>query len=471
MKRHFLALLVLFGCGLFNAIAQTDKSIQHQVGILLADWQMQGAHLSLSVNDAKTGKSIYSFEDHKTRIPASTLKLFTTSCALDILGSDYRFKTPVYFTGVIRDTVLIGDIIIKGVGDPTIASSLLKQDSQLKDIASNIVTELKKQGARSLKVNIRADQSAYSFNPLPTSWIWADIGNYYGASVHAINIYENKLELHFKTGVKGTPAILAATKPEYIKDKYELKYDLISQGLVDSGFVYSAPYGKTIFIEGHIPYNRDPFILKASLPDPGETFLHVLKVELQSHGWCMDSCNVASTFDSIPFLNSKNLLTTIVSPPLYQIVNKTNHISHNMFAEAMLKHLGWIKYGYGSTQNGIKVLNDWISKNGLDSDNFFFDDGSGLSRGNYLTTYMQNQLLTKAYNFKWFNDFYNSLPEFNRANWRLKSGYISKARSYSGYIKAKNGDLLAVSIVVNNFKGSPTEIKNKLIKVLESIDQ
>jgi len=50
--------------------------------------------------------------------PASTMKLFTTLAALELLGPAYRWKTEAYAAGELRDGVLDGDLVLKGYGDP-----------------------------------------------------------------------------------------------------------------------------------------------------------------------------------------------------------------------------------------------------------------------------------------------------------------------------------------------------------------
>ena len=53
-------------------------------------------------------------------VPASTTKLFSTAAALDALGPDYRFTTPVYRTGSLSaDGTLAGDLILVASGDLT----------------------------------------------------------------------------------------------------------------------------------------------------------------------------------------------------------------------------------------------------------------------------------------------------------------------------------------------------------------
>jgi D-alanyl-D-alanine carboxypeptidase/D-alanyl-D-alanine-endopeptidase (penicillin-binding protein 4) len=58
---------------------------------------------------------------------------------------------------------------------------------------------------------------------------------------------------------------------------------------------------------------------------------------------------------------------------------------------------------------------------------------------------------------------------FAENNLRAKSGYITRARGYAGYVKNRKGELLCFSVLANNYECSPTEMKKKLEKILVAI--
>ncbi len=49
------------------------------------------------------------------------MKLFTTAAGLMLLGPEFRYTTSLYTDGEIRDGLLDGNLIIRGVGDPTLS--------------------------------------------------------------------------------------------------------------------------------------------------------------------------------------------------------------------------------------------------------------------------------------------------------------------------------------------------------------
>ena len=91
-------------------------------------------------------------------------------------------------------------------------------------------------------------------------------------------------------------------------------------------------------------------------------------------------------------------------------------------------------------------------------------DGSGLSPSNRVTTKALVTVLQFAKQQKWFPSFYNALPEMNGI--KMKDGYIGGVRSYTGYIKSKNGTEYTFAFIANNFDGSPATVREKMWQVL-----
>jgi D-alanyl-D-alanine carboxypeptidase/D-alanyl-D-alanine-endopeptidase (penicillin-binding protein 4) len=154
-----------------------------------------------------------------------------------------------------------------------------------------------------------------------------------------------------------------------------------------------------------------------------------------------------------------------LSPKLNQIVNVINKKSHNLYAEQLLKTIGYKHEKFGTTENGIKAAESYLKQMGIDPDNIQIVDGSGLSRMNLVTPMQINNLLRYIYKSKVFNSFYESLPiagvdgtiskrmKNSRAenNVHAKTGYINSVRSLSGFATTADGEMLSFVMVANNF--------------------
>src|SRR5262245_61255938 len=77
----------------------------------------QQAHWGVLVVDLEDGETLYEHQSEQLFAPASVTKLFSVASALDALGADYQFKTPLYARGKIDEQgVLHGDLILVASG-------------------------------------------------------------------------------------------------------------------------------------------------------------------------------------------------------------------------------------------------------------------------------------------------------------------------------------------------------------------
>ena len=113
------------GVRLFMLLA-ISASAQNPVTNFTNNNLHNNANISLLVKDLKTDKVLYSYRPESATIPASTMKVVTTATALEILGADYKFKTTLEIDGSLStDSILDGNLIIYGNGDPTLGSAKL----------------------------------------------------------------------------------------------------------------------------------------------------------------------------------------------------------------------------------------------------------------------------------------------------------------------------------------------------------
>ena len=156
----------------------------------------------------------------------------------------------------------------------------------------------------------------------------------------------------------------------------------------------------------------------------------------------------------------------------------------NLYAETLLKHIGLSVMGEGSTLVGTTAIKDFWTKNGIDTQNLFMADGSGLSRQNAMTAKTLVDILvymkTKS---RSFDAYYNSIPIMGvegtqkyyfqesvlKGKARAKTGSMTRVRSMAGYMTTLNGKEVAFAIMVNNYNGASSEVVNQIEKLLEKI--
>jgi D-alanyl-D-alanine carboxypeptidase/D-alanyl-D-alanine-endopeptidase (penicillin-binding protein 4) len=443
------------------------NSYAQELNKLLSDFEsksyLKHAHVGLYALYADSNKIIIDVNSDKTLIPASTQKLITTSVALQKLGSEFKFQTKVYYSGEVKDSVLHGNIVIKGGGDPTLGSERFNQQNFIYEW----VMKIKSVGIKEVKGGIFTDISSHSNNPIH-NWIWGDIANYYGAAAYSINLFDNTQKIHFKTGNIGDTAKIVKTEPEVNFVNY--KSEVISSNISsDEAYIYGSPFDGNRLVKGKLPANRNDFLVKAALPSPNKVLEQLLKMELIS-------LEVVLSEEIYPN-NSLNLIFIHESHPLKDIIYWTNQISMNLYAEAILLSL-CSNNGQASYDLGVKEVETFISSKGIEVEGMHLTDGSGLSRNNGVTTKQMVKVLQQVKSSKEFSDFYKSLPISGESGTlrnfaksipgkvHAKSGYINGVRCYSGYLTTKSGREVIFSVMINNYTCSNYQIKKDIESLL-----
>lgn len=457
----------------FDTAQNSINSVQQKI----AGWQtspgLSNASICISVSDSQTNEKLIESNPQLSLIPASILKTITTATALEVFGPDFRFQTALNYSGIVHSDTLFGDLQIIGGGDPTLVSKYFPESNLFQE---EWIKALKEKNIKVITGNLIVDATIYESQSIPGTWIWEDIGNYFGAGASGISVFDNLYEIHLRSGVEaGKPTQIMRIVPEI--PNLELTNEVLSSDLnSDEAYVFGSPEENKRVIRGTIPKNQFDFVVKASVPNPAALLASEFRKILSANGI---SISGGTKFEKVK-TESASQLSVIQSPPLRDIIRVTNHESVNLFAEHFLKHLAFQKIGLGTTDDGCKFIIEFWKNKGIDMTGFFMNDGSGLSRFNAITANQMvsilNYMKTKS---TYSNDFYKSLPTvsngtltvFTEANFpndclRAKSGSMTRVRCYAGYLITFSGRQLSFAIMLNNFSCSQTEAIRKVEEVL-----
>lgn len=468
---------------LFPILSYTQSNIDAVLESYKKDKDLQHATYSFCVLEAQTGKTIKEYNSEIALIPASTMKIMTTSAALGILGKDYTYKTNFY-TFTKTDSVSgtsTTNLLIKGSGDPSFNSSYFYNTDT--DFFNPIIEKLKAKSVKKINGSIIADISCFN-NTIPSTWIWGDIGNYFGAGANGLSYRDNKFSIFYNSGSLNSTAELESVLPNYFAKKMAIQSIVISSGTEDDAFVFGDPNGYSRKVTGTIPPNKTHYEVEAEMPEPALYFASQLQTELQKNNLTNADVKLITT-EQNTLKGSEQLVYTHQSPKLEKIVYYTNTKSNNHYAESLLNTIGAAKSKkQGTTSNGINAVESFWASRGVDVTGLHMADGSGLSRANTITTKIQATVLSKIYRDSLVYPAFNaSLPiagkngsmtnlckgTFAENNMRAKTGYINRARGYCGYVKTKSGKELAFSVLFNNYDCSPKEMKLKIEKLLVAL--
>ena len=471
-----------FICLQFLVFSQLLSGQEKALELLLSDSAMTNSSLSFCVLNLSNAETLIEYNSGKSLIPGSVLKLFTSVAALELLGPEYRFTTKIGYTGNLnkKDGRLDGNIIITGSGDPSLGSEYFYD--HYRNFLSDWVTEIKKLGIKKIAGRIITDDSRYDYQPVPAKWLWEDAGNYYGAGTYGLSLFDNTIEIHFRTSGEGSIPVITRFSPEVCR--FEMSNNLTASGNTDKGYVFRAPYSNYGWIEGTIPVNRDDFVLKASISDPPLLLAEIIDNMLDSMGVDVSYNPTTTRIESGLSAEKITVIDEVVSPPLKEIIEILNHESVNLYAEHLVKEMGRVFRNSGTTAAGIDVVSGFMKDSGINISGLFLMDGSGLSPLDAITSRGLSELLLYIRrNAKYSDAFYSSLPVAGKEGTlksyfrdpvfdnriRAKSGSLTRVRSYAGYLTTASGKDLAFCIIINNFSGPPQRIVKGIEEILKEV--
>jgi D-alanyl-D-alanine carboxypeptidase/D-alanyl-D-alanine-endopeptidase (penicillin-binding protein 4) len=436
--------------------------------------------------DCETGKTIFEYNPDFKMIPASIQKVITTGAGFVELGENYTFKTSVYYDGTITaDSILTGNLYVAGGGDPSLGSDDFPESTP-EIIFDRIAGGLKNAGIITINGRIVTDDSYFDGNhstseTVHPSWEWEDIGSYYGTGVHGLNFCEN----YFTAKVCGKESGGIVVTPEFpytniVMPDIVSDITIIHKDSLPGVAPFSSPDASRYVIRGEVPSGKE-IRLDCALQNPAAAFEFWLRDRLSYKGITALYNNTGSVVN-----REKYLLMEIESPPYRELARVTNYTSNNLFADAVFKNISKLKTGEVLFSKSAENMTDFLKTLNLNTHDIRIVDGSGLSRRNLMTSeFMCNYLRAVKLHVP---DFHLSLPSPGTdkstlkyfmptysANSKkrifLKSGSMTGALNYAGYVVNKNGDAMCVAIMTNNFLCKAKELRPKLEQLVYLISE
>lgn len=475
-------------CVFSQLMAQTPQPIKQ----LLNTPYMKGATFSLMVKEVQNGKTVFSYDTDREVSPASVLKTVATATALELLGEDYRFPTTLEYTGTIDNGILNGNLYIKGSGDPSLGSAHFAPDRNTYTPAQNKfipewITALKKAGIKKINGAVISDESIFDTEGSSIKWLREDMGNYYAPGSYGVSAFDNLYKLSLKTGAAGSRPVVKGTDPEISSLRFTNYLRAIPTSS-DSAFIIGAPLSDERYLYGSLPANKETYILKGDIPDPALFLAQYLTSSLKQAGIQVEepaSCYRIESEAGRWEEGEKKTIITTYSPTLREIASVTNHVSHNLFADALVKTVG-LQYKPGKNEvissfgRGVQVVSNYWKQKGIDVYPLRMHDGSGLAPADKVSAaFICDLLVYMATQSRYSKAFNASLPQAGiegsvrnmlkgtqlQGKARLKSGGITGVRSYAGYI-TKDGKTYAVALFSNNYACSMAEMTRGMEKLL-----
>lgn len=425
--------------------------------------QASSAFWSVIARDT-TGKIIEGYNFDKTVRPASSLKLLTSATILDELGADYTYSTKLYGLGHQMGDTWEGDILIRGVGDPSISGEFYNEDRF--HVFDKFFSALYDRGIREIDGNLIGNDAFFDQQPYPKGWSWEDLSFYYGVEISALSFNNNAVDLTvYADGDIGE-------KPRIEWYPFDTDYvDFVNEQVIaPPGTEYDEDYRRllgtnTILLRSKLPKN---YVEKESLSIKNAPmfFLDTFKKYLEDGNIALNGRIIVDSQPQDWEDEKYKVLAEHESVPLKKLLKQVNKESDNFYSEMLLKTMAAEHYeSAGSTELGVSLVEDFAAAKKMDTTKLEITDASGMAPSTLMTVEDLTQLLIEMRKHPQFEHYKNSLSasgvdgslENRLDNSQMKgkifgkTGYVSGVRSLSGYMEASSGQILAFSVVTNNY--------------------
>lgn len=474
-----IKLLIVFLCinsFLFGKI-HPDKynTLVKDIESLLASKKLEEAQIGINIFSIDNNQVIYSKNSEKNFLPASTLKLITTSAALEYLGKNFTYNNKLYLDGTIKKNgEFIGNLIIRGSGDPTLSLEFYKSENVIFD---DWVSKLDSLGIKSIKGNIIGDDNYFDDDYYPNGWSWEDMKYSYSAQVGALSVFDNSITAKITSAdrINEISNMTLVPNSDFVRIVNNVK-TISESGINEVSFERDAV---TNFFEffGNVPFDprkKDTVINEIAIDNPTLYFLnnfsdHLRHFNIRFKGALID----IDDWNETPVYFKINQVFDKPSVPLEDILEYVNRKSSNLTAEIILKTIGKENGGDGSFSAGIKIVEKFIT-NFYQNNDYNIADGSGLSRLNFVSPNLMTNLLRYMYKSDYKASIINSLAQPGRpgtlerrmknsiAQNRVfaKTGSMNGVSNIAGYVVTEGGETLTFVLYFNNFTLPQADINN-----------
>lgn len=409
--------------------------------------------VAIYIKDVKSGNVVFSMNEKAPMLPASTLKIITSSAAVDTLGADYKYETKLY-----KSTN--NDLYLKLSGDPLLESSDL--DKLIESANSKSI----------VPKTFYVDDSAFDKTEWGEGWQWDDSLNPLMPKFSSYNINKNLLK------VEVTPTSQGASAKLTVKPFYPLTFMNLVTTDTTSPTSVSIDSDNTIAPNMLNIFGTVSKLTNVILPVPNARMNFILRLENSINSKKMEYYGAIKNAK----LPDKNVyLVDEIEHPIEDMLPLILRNSNNFVAETLFKSAGakWAN-SQGSIKNSLGMLSAYFDKNGLNSDDIKIVDGSGVSKNNIMTAEFMGEFLeykSKTEDFECFKELLPTAGEgtlknrmlYFKDNLRAKTGTLADTSAIAGYITSRKGKLYAFDIMINDAKTSPADKKNIEEQILRSV--
>jgi D-alanyl-D-alanine carboxypeptidase/D-alanyl-D-alanine-endopeptidase (penicillin-binding protein 4) len=382
--------------------------------------------------------------------PASNQKLFTAAAALTTLGAERAVETTVLRGGEGKR-----ELYLTGCGDALLTTEDLRRLS--KTVSGS--------GLPLQDYRLVGDVSCFDDLYWGKGWSWDDEPDPDEMYISALSVNGNAVTVEVSPAEQpGKPArvsIIPATSAVTLRNTATTSGPDSSATVV----ITRRPGDREnlITVSGNVPLGAAAVVKRFSVWRPESYALSLFRDALHVDGVPVREIGFGTTPAGSELLAVKRrTVADLVSIMLRE--------SDNLAAENLLKLMARdATHTAGSAENGVNEVRRYLEARGIPTDQQVMVDGSGVSRYNLTTADDIVRVLEAMYRDQAnFPVFFRSLAVAGKdgtlahrmdntpaeGKVRAKSGTMNGISALSGYVTTGSGELLAFSILIQNYAGT-----------------
>lgn len=443
MKKILTTLLLL---GSFSALA-APQNLPETVQDALKRAGIPVSSVGIWVQEQHAAAPLLNINGTRAMNPASTMKLLTTSSALDSLTPAYRWKTEAYLDGKLDNGILQGNLVFKGYGDPklTIEQFWLW------------LLELRQRGLREIRGDVVLD--THYFAPLTH-----DPAEFDNDPTRAYNVGPNALLLNFNALrlrlIPNGAATTALLEPQLAGYTLQNRVRTSSKLACHPNDAYSAHLeGRVIVLQGEIAADCGEVEDYFSLLPHEQYFFAAFTALWQELGGSVQG-KVRAGGVSL----DAQLFATHTSAPVSEVIRDINKFSNNIMARHLFLTLSGQDGVPATPIRSAALVSQWLAQQGLTFPELVLENGAGLSRRERISPEHLAQVLQYAANSPYSAELQASLPILGidgtvkkrfkncalTGHAHLKTGTLDGVKSIAGYVDAQSGKHWLMVFIINH---------------------
>jgi D-alanyl-D-alanine carboxypeptidase/D-alanyl-D-alanine-endopeptidase (penicillin-binding protein 4) len=388
-------------------VAASDR-LPVEIGKVIDSGEFKTAHWGILVVDLASGQAVFELNADRIFAPASVTKLYSTAAALDALGADFRFETPVYRRGEVDAAgKLTGELILVASGDLTMGgrttsdgriaftnsdhtyanggvSGELTAPDPLTGL-NELARQVAQAGIKRVQGDVFIDDRLFN----------KESGTGSGPRrLTPIMINDNLIDFTITPGEPGTPATVV-WRPQSTQIQVDARIETVAAGEALSTTIRGG-VGHSIILTGRIPAGHKPLVRVFEVAD-ASAFARGLFIEaLVRAGVTVDASPLAEhpqgTLPARDEVAKLPRVALLKSPPFAEAARLILKVSHNLHASTQPLLLA-AKHGKRSLEDGLHIQRDVLRRLGVDVDTISFGGGAGGSSADLVTPRATVQLL------------------------------------------------------------------------------